>query len=158
MNKKNLKEIRKLIYSNQIEKLSNEISEFYEKNERQIKKWKKIFDKQKEDRLTWLSLVDSKDSDTLEDTKTYVEIAVNAYSSNLEIELLEWYLHDYKDYHDTIDEIQYFTYVVERGLQKKDLDIVAYLLFCVVCLGGKLSTLHNLRGYYAQINKFKNKD
>ena len=57
MTKKNLKEIRKLIYSNQIEKLSNEISEFYEKNEKQIKKWKKIFDKQKEDRLTWLSLV-----------------------------------------------------------------------------------------------------
>ena len=108
-----------------------EISEFYKKNEKQIKKWKGIFDKQKED-SNWRSWTDP----LTKNTKSYIEIHIPFNRNEVIAELCESHYWD-----DDCEEESFGKFSFKRGLEKKDLDIVTSLLFEFVLLGGVLGEL-----------------
>ena len=108
-----------------------EISEFYKKNEKQIKKWKSIFDKQKED-SNWRSWTDP----LTKNTNSYIEIHIPFNRNEVIAELCESHYWD-----DDCEEESFGKFSFKRGLEKKDLDIATSLLFKFVLLGGVLGEL-----------------
>lgn len=140
------KEIRNLILLNETQKLSEEIKEFYKKNEELIKKYKRKFDKQKNGEVSWCSDLERMEGidldiypDPIEVPKLtpYInigfDIALDANTSNHLV--AEFFIHSEGD-----SEIIYAC-SFERGLQKKDLEVVSSLLFRFVYLGGDLNKL-----------------
>ena len=109
-----------------------EISEFYQKNEKQIKKWKSIFGKQKED-SNWRSLIDLRKRLIAE---SYIEIHIPFNRNEVIAELCESHYWD-----DDCEEESFGKFSFKRGLEKKDLDIATSLLYKFVLLGGVLGEL-----------------
>ena len=167
---KRLYQIRKLIRDNKMNELSDEIKEFYEKNETIIKKWKAVFDfnsnvnpfpikKEKkfpfaipvfkeefnEGESVWRCLVDTT-IDPHSDSYHYLDIIIN-YNTKykyLDAELYEWYHFP----EDVIVEGNFneviFSCFFNKGLEKNDLHNVTTLLFAFVYMGGELGLLEKL--------------
>ncbi len=163
-----LYQIRKLIREDNMNELSHEINEFYEKNKTLIKKWKAVFDfnsnvnpfpitkeeifakpvfkeEPNEDDSVWRCLVDS-DIDPRTDSYHYLDIIINYNTKNkyLYAELYEWYHFPEGDIVEENFNKVIFSCFFYKGLEKLDLDNATTLLFAFVYMGGELGLLEKL--------------
>ena len=160
-----LYQIRKLIREDKMNELSDEINEFYEKNETLINKWKAVFDFNsnvnpfpikkeeilgffakpvfkwdiKEGETVWHSLVDS-DIDQPTNDFHYLDIYIYYNDKDLEVELYEWY-HFPEDV--VVQEKEDFNKVIfscsfSKGLEKKRLGICNDSFVRICSYGGRI--------------------
>jgi len=141
---KKLKEIRKFIFANKMQKLSKEINDFYNKNEKQIKKWKRKFDKLTDEVSIWHSEIDSDIDPKSGDMFSYVSIYFQIQGDNLEVELYYSFFTPDPMNVEMEDGDTIYKCFFKKGLQKKDLDVVTSLLFTFVYLGGNLNNLEQI--------------